>query len=151
MPFVAALFRIASTPYAILVDEEEKSVVIAVRGTNSLEDWVIDLQYVPLDLEKVGRLCGFDGKGHHCHKGVLTRCKWMYNDIKKQKVLKHLYSSDSLYKDYKLTVVGHSLGGGCAQVLSLMLRPSFPSLKCYAYEPPVSPSLSLHGMLRSDC
>ncbi|KAL9190050.1 hypothetical protein ACHAXT_007261 [Thalassiosira profunda] len=127
---------IASTPYAILVDEEEKSVVIAVRGTNSLEDWVIDLQYVPLDLEKVGRLCGFDGKGHHCHKGVLTRCKWMYNDIKKQKVLKHLYSSDSLYKDYKLTVVGHSLGGGCAQVLSLMLRPSFPSLKCYAYEPP---------------
>jgi hypothetical protein len=33
-------------------------------------------------------------------------------------------------------VVGHSLGGGCASVLSLMLRPSFPSLKCYAFEPP---------------
>jgi acetyl esterase/lipase len=33
-------------------------------------------------------------------------------------------------------VVGHSLGGGCASVLSLMLRPSFPNLKCYAFEPP---------------
>lgn len=54
----------------------------------------------------------------------------------RQRMLKHLYSSDSIYKDYNLVVVGHSLGGGCAQVLSLMLRPSFPSLRCYAFEPP---------------
>jgi hypothetical protein len=60
---------IAATPYAILVDEEKKSVVITVRGTLSLEDWVIDLQYVPLPLDDVGEICGFDGKGHHCHKG----------------------------------------------------------------------------------
>ena len=76
----------------------------------SLIDWVMDLQYLPQPLDKVGDLCGFDGNGHHCHKvrnsqlydmqitsfahecfisqilsykGVLTRCKWMYNDIKK--------------------------------------------------------------------
>lgn len=56
----------------------------------------------------------------------------------RHEVLKNLYSGDSMYKDYNLIIVGHSLGGGCAQVLSLMLRPSFPSLRCYAYEPPVS-------------
>lgn len=61
---------IAATPYAILVDEMKKSVVITVRGTFSLEDWVIDLQYVPLKLDDVGLVCGFDGKGHHCHKGL---------------------------------------------------------------------------------
>jgi hypothetical protein len=127
---------IAATPYAILVDEEKKSVVITVRGTLSLEDWVIDLQYVPLPLDDVGEICGFDGKGHHCHKGVLTRTKWLYNDIKVHKVLKLLFSEDSQYKEYNLVVVGHSLGGGCASVLSLMLRPSFPNLKCYAFEPP---------------
>ena len=55
----------------------------------------------------------------------------------RSRVLKHLYSDESVYKDYDLVVVGHSLGGGCAQVLSLMLRPSFPSLRCFAYEPPV--------------
>ena len=65
---------IADTPYAILVDEEKKSVVITVRGTLSLEDWVIDLQYVPLPLDDVGEVCGFDGKGHHCHKGTPSSC-----------------------------------------------------------------------------
>jgi hypothetical protein len=48
-----------------------------------MSDWVIDLQYVPQPLDVVGELCGFNGNGHHCHKGVLTRCKWMYNDIKR--------------------------------------------------------------------
>ena len=48
-----------------------------------LTDWVIDLQFVPQSLEEVGELCGFDGVGHLCHKGVLTRCKWMFNDIKR--------------------------------------------------------------------
>jgi hypothetical protein len=62
---------------------------------------------VPQPLDKVGELCGFDGKGRHVHKGVLTRCKWTYNDIKKQGVLKNLYSSMSPYKDYDLVVAGH--------------------------------------------
>jgi hypothetical protein len=35
-----------------------------------------------------------------------------------------------------LNIVSLIQGGGCAQVLSLMLRTSFPSLKCFAYEPP---------------
>ena len=54
-----------------------------------MSDWVIDLQYVPQPLEDVGELCGFNGNGHHCHKGVLTRCKWMYNDIKRLASLFH--------------------------------------------------------------
>ncbi|KAL7463832.1 hypothetical protein ACHAXS_004182 [Conticribra weissflogii] len=129
---------ICQTPYAILLDNSIKSVVITVRGTSSLEDWVIDLQYVPLPLDKVGKVCGYGSalEGHHCHKGVLSRAKWLYNDIKKNRVLKRLFSDQSPYKHYDLTVVGHSLGGGCAQVLSLMLRPSYPTLKCFAYEPP---------------
>mmetsp|Transcript_20169 Transcript_20169/g.46254 ORF Transcript_20169/g.46254 Transcript_20169/m.46254 type:complete len:995 (-) Transcript_20169:24-3008(-) len=127
---------ITQTPYSILVDEMQRSIVITIRGTNSLEDWVIDLQYVPLPLEQIGASCGFDGTNHHCHKGVLTRAKWLYNDIRKKEVLKKIYSQDSEYKDFDLVVVGHSLGGGCAQVLSLMLRPSFPSLRCFAFEPP---------------
>ena len=74
---------ISATPYAIIVDEAAKAVIVTVRGTRSLEDMVIDLQYIPHELDEVGKRCGFEGKGHYCHKGVLSRCKWMYNDIKK--------------------------------------------------------------------
>jgi len=100
---------LTKTPYAILLDNDEKTVVITIRGTNSLEDWVIDLQFNPEPLDRVGELCGFDGRGHHVHRGVLTRCKWVYNDIKGHKVLKRLYSESSPYKDWNLVVVGHSL------------------------------------------
>lgn len=127
---------IIATPYAILVDEEVKKIVIAVRGTRSLEDLVVDVQFVPESLAKVGSVCGFNGEGRYCHKGFLARSKWMYNDIKKNKILKTLYSQHSPYKDYPLVLCGHSLGAGCASILSLMLRPSFPSLMCFAYEPP---------------
>lgn len=76
---------LVSTPYAIIVDEdpEVKSIVITVRGTKSLDDMVVDLQYNPISLEKTGKICGFQGNGHYCHSGFLTRAKWLYNDIKK--------------------------------------------------------------------
>ena len=66
-----------------MIDEEMKKIVIAVRGTLSLEDLVVDVQFVPESLEKVGRVCGFQGKECYSHKGFLARSKWMYNDIKK--------------------------------------------------------------------
>ena len=52
-----------------------------------VSDWVIDLQFVPQSLDDVGELCGFNGAGHLCHKGVLARCKWMYNDIKRRDIM----------------------------------------------------------------
>lgn len=54
----------------------------------------------------------------------------------RSQVLKTLYSEESPFKNYSLVVCGHSLGAGCASILALMLRPAYPSLKCFAYEPP---------------
>lgn len=95
---------------------------------------MVDLQFVPESLEKVGEVCGFKGNGYNCHKGFLRRSKWIYNDLKKNQVLQTLFSEQSPYRGYPLILCGHSLGAGCASILSLMLRPSFPSLECYAYE-----------------
>jgi sn1-specific diacylglycerol lipase len=39
------------------------------------------------------------------------------------------------YKHYKLRVLGHSLGAGCASILSVLLRPKFP-VRCLAFSPP---------------
>jgi sn1-specific diacylglycerol lipase len=127
---------IIATPYSIVIDDKMKTIVITVRGTRSLEDLVVDLQFTPESLEKVGRICGFDGAGHWCHKGFLTRSKWIYNDITRTRILNTLYLETSPYNTYPLVLCGHSLGAGCASILSLMLRPAFPSLQCFAYEPP---------------
>ena len=40
------------------------------------------------------------------------------------------------YRNYRLRIVGHSLGAGCAAVLSLMLRSSYPNVRCLAFSPP---------------
>lgn len=48
---------------------------------------------------------------------------------------------------YRLRVCGHSLGGGTASILALLLRAEFPSLTCYAFGPPgglVTPSLAAY-------
>lgn len=74
---------IVSTPYAIIVDEELKKIVLTIRGTISIDDIVCDFQYNPISLEKTGKICGFVGNGHYCHTGFLTKCKYLYNDIKK--------------------------------------------------------------------
>ena len=36
----------------------------------SIEDIVVDTQFVPETLEEVGKVCGFSGEGHFCHKGT---------------------------------------------------------------------------------
>lgn len=81
----------------------------------------MDLQFTPESLAKVRRICGFDGAGHSCHKGFLVRSKWIYNDIKRTKVLNTLYLESSPYNSYPLVLCGHSLGAGCASILSVML------------------------------
>ncbi|CAI8058329.1 Diacylglycerol lipase-alpha [Geodia barretti] len=40
------------------------------------------------------------------------------------------------YWDYKLVVTGHSLGAGAASILSVLLKPAYPHLRCFAYSPP---------------
>ena len=127
---------IAETPYAIIIDKAVEKIVIVIRGTRSLEDLVLDLQFNPESLADIGKVCGFRGEGYYCHQGFLFRSMWIYNDLKSQRTLKNLYSQDSPYSNYPLVICGHSLGAGCASILALMLRPSFPSLQCFAYEPP---------------
>ena len=40
------------------------------------------------------------------------------------------------FKNYRLRITGHSLGAGCAAILSLLLKPKYPNLRCLAFSPP---------------
>ncbi|KAK2571722.1 Diacylglycerol lipase-beta [Acropora cervicornis] len=59
------------------------------------------------------------------------------------------------HKGYGLVIVGHSLGAGTASLLSVLLKPAYPELKCFAYSNPsvlrmgVNSSLELRDDLAS--
>lgn len=40
------------------------------------------------------------------------------------------------YPTYTVVITGHSLGAGTAVLLSLMLKSSYPDLRCFAFSPP---------------
>lgn len=39
-------------------------------------------------------------------------------------------------QDYRLVIVGHSLGAAVASLLAIILKPKYPKLHCFAYSPP---------------
>ena len=74
---------LGKTPYAIVLDHAWKSVVVAIRGTVSLEDMLEDISGRPEDLTEIGKQHGFDGKGRFCHAGILECAKWLYEDLQR--------------------------------------------------------------------
>jgi hypothetical protein len=74
---------LGKTPYAIVLDHAWKSVVVAIRGSVSLEDMLEDISSRPDDLTEVGEQHGFDGEGRYCHAGILGCAQWIYEDLQR--------------------------------------------------------------------
>lgn len=101
----------ADIPYCIIVDHAWKSVVLAIRGTFSLEDCVTDVLIEPISLEELGEEHGFDGTDQYCHGGVMACSRIVYRDLQRHGILDKLLVGDTArYPEYSLRVVGHSLG-----------------------------------------
>ena len=127
----------SENPYCILLDHEWKNVVVAIRGTFSLEDCVTDVLIEPESLDQLGEEFGFDGVGQFCHGGVLLCARNIYRDLQRHGHLDDLLIGDQArYPGYSLRFVGHSLGASTCTVLSYMLRSKFPTLRCINYSPP---------------
>lgn len=70
-------------PYIILVDRKWKTILLAIRGTLSMEDMISDVTISPTSLEECGERFGFDGEGEYCHNGILAGAKWVYEDLER--------------------------------------------------------------------
>ena len=126
--FVSFENAIYETPFFVAYDHSRGSVVVSCRGTMSLEDAITDisatLEALPLE--------GFSQE-FYAHKGFVISAKKIQSKLERDEILVKAFA---LHPDYKLVVVGHSLGAGCASVLAIILRQNFPNLRCYAYAPP---------------
>lgn len=96
-------------------------VIVAFRGTYSIANAIIDLStipqdYVPYSDEKVDQQNKDETNCHKCmvHAGFMT--SWRVTRTQMLGTLEHLIKQ---HPDYRLILVGHSLGGAVAALASL--------------------------------
>jgi len=117
--------------YYICYDHPARSIVVAVRGTLSIADALTDLdglnEPLIITLDENSVIHGY------VHNGVLRAAQRLTETM--EPVLRNACES---YPSYRLVVTGHSLGAGCAVVLSILLRERNIAnvLQCYAFGPP---------------
>lgn len=123
------------SPYCIFHDYERDEVILSIRGTMSIEDAVLDLTLDPVDASVVFKQHGIEcHEGTYCHGGFLKSAVYMLEHIDQEGSLKKLIDKEGVNR--KLVVVGHSLGGGLAALLTILLRNRYPNTRGMCYAPP---------------
>ncbi|XP_020611313.1 sn1-specific diacylglycerol lipase beta-like [Orbicella faveolata] len=119
---------IYEVPFYVAVDHDHQAVVVSIRGSLSMQDALTDLtgQQEELNIEGV-ETC-------HAHKGILRCARYVKSVLEKRELLQSAFSRAG--ENYRLVIVGHSLGAGTASLLSVLLKPAYPDLICFAYSNP---------------
>lgn len=121
----------------VCVDHRIRGVLVVIRGTMSMGDWVTDLAATQEELS----VHGADGVVHgYAHSGVLRSARSIYLATR-EPVLQSLSQNPG----YRLLLTGHSLGAGVAAVLSLIFRDDdcIPSVTAFCHAPPPCLTLEL--------
>ncbi|DBA73228.1 TPA: hypothetical protein ACH3X1_011294 [Trebouxia sp. C0004] len=124
--------------FCLVKDDQLHSIVLAIRGTHSLKDMFTSLTGTSKPHHMVdpdsGVVLGYS------HFGMLAAARWLLQQLSgtmKQALNDH--------PGYKLKVIGHSLGGGTAAMLTMMMRewPEFADVTCLAIACPSCMTLEL--------
>lgn len=104
----------------VALDEDQKSIVVAIRGTNSISDIITDL------------LCENEPfAGGYAHSGMKTAAESLFSSI-----LPTLRSALAEHPTYSIAITGHSLGAGVAILLTKVMQLNgITDVKCYAIAP----------------
>ncbi|ORY41989.1 hypothetical protein BCR33DRAFT_851991 [Rhizoclosmatium globosum] len=133
--FVSEENQLYKAPYFVVHDNDAKAIIIAIRGTSSAMDVLIDLK-LETSLFDIPELSAEDEK-HEAHSGFLHTARNIVKELTEHNLLGELLlDPKSEYYGRKLIVTGHSMGAGVAALVANILRHDFPSTHCYAYEPP---------------
>ncbi|KAF9434986.1 hypothetical protein BGZ76_007094 [Entomortierella beljakovae] len=121
--------KVFNPSYYVALDRATNSIVLAIRGTMSAFDTLTDL------------VCEYQQwKGGLVHGGMKTSAEWFMKNLVPQ-----IVTYISKHKVSALNIVGHSLGGGTASLLTIMLldhQHEFQNLmngnfriRCHAFAP----------------
>lgn len=124
---------VAETPFFVAIDYTKGKIVISIRGTLSMKDVLTDLNaegdVLPLEPRQD------DWLGH---KGMIQAAVYIKNKLDEKNLIQRAqnHNPERNTASFGLVIVGHSLGAGTAAILSILLKPAYPSLLCYSYSPP---------------
>lgn len=120
--------------FTILADHRSRSFLLVIRGTHSIKDTltaatgaVVPFHHTVVHEGGVSNLVlGY------AHCGMVAAARWIAR-LATPCLLKAL----SIYPEYKLKIVGHSLGGGTAAILTYVLREQkeLSTATCVAFAP----------------
>ncbi|KAF4040737.1 FYVE zinc finger domain-containing protein [Phytophthora infestans] len=127
--------------FALLGSKETKTALVLIRGSKSVQDALTDIQACPeeIGLSSPGAPQSEATGGFvdaFAHNGMLKAVMWIKDRIVKS--LRVLHN-----EGYHIVFAGHSLGAGCAALLSVMLQKEFVDLECFAYAVPACVNLGV--------
>ncbi|KAJ5881321.1 uncharacterized protein N7473_012374 [Penicillium subrubescens] len=124
----------------IAVDNTNKAIILAFRGSYSARNWIADGEFPYAD----PKLC--DG----CEAELGFWSSWM---MVRNEVIKYLNATVNANPDYEVVVVGHSLGAAVATLAAADLRGKvLPSANLYAFASPrvANPALASYITAQSN-
>ncbi|CAG8519656.1 7958_t:CDS:2 [Diversispora eburnea] len=106
--------------YFLIRDHATKSIILALRGTMSIHDLIVDLTCEHEDFQFPEDIQRGDYTKHQVHKGIFKVAKSMATPGQSG-VFEALKREMEANDGYGLVLVGHSLGAGVASCLALLL------------------------------
>ncbi|KAI4386923.1 hypothetical protein MLD38_004799 [Melastoma candidum] len=118
--------------FTIVVDHNDKRIILLIRGTHSIKDTLTAVTggVVPFHHSVVGEGGVTNVVLGYAHCGMVAAARWIAK-LSKPCLLGALEK----HPDYKIHIMGHSLGGGTAALVTFILREQKELSKatCYTF------------------
>nr|KAJ3414897.1 hypothetical protein HK105_001645 [Polyrhizophydium stewartii] len=137
---VSTTNNLFKSPFMVCLDHTQRALVIAIRGTLSTTDLLVDLHFGQTDIaipqENLGTFTA------QTHTGILKTARNILAEIESLNIFQNLLLSHmSPYAEYRIVCTGHSLGGGVASLLAYLIKtsPRYTELSSRVYALSYSP------------